>query len=202
MQTVCHTYDAIAKQFDEAYCKTIYFQKQFDKFVAKLKPSSKIIDIGCGTGHIAKYLSDKGFQVTGIDFSKLMLEIARKRCKNCNFILADIAEFNYGAELYDAAILSFSIIHLKDEEIEKVLKKTYSALKTGSCAFIAVIEGEGEKTIPEPLNPKHALYFHYFTKPQIKAVLENQSFKIVSFDEALLEEENEKQNEFFIVVKK
>ena len=202
MQTVCHTYDAIAKQFDEAYCKTIYFQKQFDKFVAKLKPGSKIIDIGCGTGHLAKHLSDKGFQVTGIDFSKSMLEIARKRCQSCTFIIADIAEFNYSAELYDAAILSFSIIHLKDDEIEKVLQKTYSALKPGSYAFIAVIEGDGEKTTPEPLNPKHALYFHYFTKPQIQSLLENHRFKIVSFEEAFLEEENEKQNEFFVIAKK
>jgi 2-polyprenyl-3-methyl-5-hydroxy-6-metoxy-1,4-benzoquinol methylase len=37
----------------------------------------KVLDAGCGTGYLSKKLRDRGALVTGVDFSKRMIEIAR-----------------------------------------------------------------------------------------------------------------------------
>ncbi len=54
----------------------------------------RTIDLGCGAGNCAIYLSDRGFDVTGIDFSpaaiKIAQETAKKKGAKCTFIISDI----------------------------------------------------------------------------------------------------------------
>ena len=60
----------------------------------KVKPC-KTIDLGCGVGNYAIYLSSVGFDVTGIDVSPTAIEIAKKNAKKkkgtkCSFLAADV----------------------------------------------------------------------------------------------------------------
>jgi len=45
-----------------------------------------IVDLGCGSGILARYLSDRGYQVLGIDPSSAMLRIARRIAPAARFI--------------------------------------------------------------------------------------------------------------------
>lgn len=42
-------------------------------------PPGRAIDLGCGTGANVRYLADHGFEAVGVDYSRVALEIARKR---------------------------------------------------------------------------------------------------------------------------
>src|SRR4030042_2956987 len=54
----------------------------------------KAIDLGCGTGNYTIYLSEKGFDMTGVDISPKAIEIAKENSRKkkvlCNFIVADL----------------------------------------------------------------------------------------------------------------
>jgi 2-polyprenyl-3-methyl-5-hydroxy-6-metoxy-1,4-benzoquinol methylase len=56
----------------------------------------RTIDLGCGTGNYALYLAEKGFAVTGVDFSSSAIELARHRASekglDCTFIVANILD--------------------------------------------------------------------------------------------------------------
>jgi ubiquinone/menaquinone biosynthesis C-methylase UbiE len=63
------------------------------------KKGNSILDFGCGTGYLYKYLQKSGFKVkyTGIDISSEAIKFAKKiynKENNCNFILANILERN------------------------------------------------------------------------------------------------------------
>ncbi|MCP3922389.1 MAG: class I SAM-dependent methyltransferase [Desulfobacterales bacterium] len=68
----------------DSWCKkqsnTYTFQREIELLLEQLNPlrGSSIIDIGCGTGKIFKHLLDFGLNVSGIDPSPYMLDIARK----------------------------------------------------------------------------------------------------------------------------
>ena len=61
----------------------------------KVQPC-KTIDMGCGAGNYAVYLAERGFEVTGVDFSQTAIRIARenaaKKGVKCNFFVADVVE--------------------------------------------------------------------------------------------------------------
>lgn len=55
-------------------------------------PIKRVVDAGCGAGPLAKVLTDEGFEVTGIDTSEHLLEIARAGCPAARFVNASFYE--------------------------------------------------------------------------------------------------------------
>jgi ubiquinone/menaquinone biosynthesis C-methylase UbiE len=51
--------------------------------------SCKALDIGCGTGDNAIWLTQKHFQVTGTDISEIAIEKASKKDVKCTFLVVD-----------------------------------------------------------------------------------------------------------------
>src|SRR4051812_17721492 len=64
------TADKYHHHFKDEVNQKEYDRQLLDKFSAMLPINALVCDAGCGpSGHIGKYLSDKGHRVTGIDFS-------------------------------------------------------------------------------------------------------------------------------------
>ncbi|HEV8670244.1 MAG TPA: methyltransferase domain-containing protein [Candidatus Limnocylindria bacterium] len=60
-------------------------------------PAGRAVDLGCGTGTNAVYLAERGWEVTGIDFSSLAVDRARRRARDAGtsrvrFLRADVTE--------------------------------------------------------------------------------------------------------------
>ncbi len=74
-------------------------------------PTGKAIDIGCGNGRNAIFLSTKGYEVDAIDFSEEALKIAREKAQEknlkINWIKKDIQEHNFPKGKYDLVVMSF-----------------------------------------------------------------------------------------------
>ena len=100
--------------------------------LTKLPEGCRILDICCGTGQIAAALSERGFQVTGIDGSGAMLRYARRNAPKAQFILADARNFKLPA-VYQGVISTFdSLNHIMSlEELTSVFRNVHAALLTG-----------------------------------------------------------------------
>ncbi|UYP45237.1 Ubiquinone biosynthesis O-methyltransferase, mitochondrial [Candidatus Lokiarchaeum ossiferum] len=74
---IANDYDTIYRTREGKYID--YFEKaSMDKLLRNL-PRGKLLEVGCGTGRWSNFFSSLGFDVTGIDSSLPMLEIARKK---------------------------------------------------------------------------------------------------------------------------
>lgn len=94
----------------------------------------KAVDLGCGAGNYAVWLAKQGFDVTGIDISRLAIDYARKLAAHegvtCRFevadLLDDVTEFNASFELaYDWEVLH----HIFPENRERYLDNVHSILR-------------------------------------------------------------------------
>ncbi|MEH2178691.1 class I SAM-dependent DNA methyltransferase [Nostoc sp.] len=94
-----------------------------------LPQGAHILDLGCGTGQLAQHLQLKGYQVTGIDCSKGMLNYARNNAPDVNFILAD-ARFFELPSIFDGVIsTSDSLNHVMNlEDLTNVFQNVYKSL--------------------------------------------------------------------------
>jgi trans-aconitate methyltransferase len=66
----------VRRIFDELQHKPLDRQL-LDRFAASVREVGPACDMGCGPGHVARYLHERGVQICGIDLSPAMVEQAR-----------------------------------------------------------------------------------------------------------------------------
>jgi demethylmenaquinone methyltransferase/2-methoxy-6-polyprenyl-1,4-benzoquinol methylase len=91
----------------------------------RLEPHSVVLDIGCGTGDLARSLRRKGHRAVGIDLSLGMLRAAR--AGGAPLIQADAAQLPVPARAVDAAVSGFAVRNFADlagvlSELARVLR--------------------------------------------------------------------------------
>jgi SAM-dependent methyltransferase len=105
-------------------------------------PPARVIDFGCGTGWTSEFYAQGGYQVTGLDISGDMIDMAqkyRKRGGKIDFITGDYESCSLSQE-YDAAVFYDCLHHALDEKA--ALECAYKSLKGGG-RLIVVEPGAG-----------------------------------------------------------
>ncbi len=110
-------------------------QSIFEK--EKIEPHFSVLDIGCGTGQTASYLTKKfGCSVTAIDINSMMVEKAKKRFVNeglnIKTVLGDVQKMKFADETFDfvlsESVISFTNIPETLKELVRVLKREGSMI--------------------------------------------------------------------------
>jgi len=126
-------YKKLAWIYDKIYVQIFSYGEMFnfvDEILKKYR-CHKVLEVACGAGHLMETLERNGYEVTGLDISKEMLEIARKRSKG-RLLRQDMKNIQVG-EVFDALIClgrSFTYM-ITDDDVEKALKGFNKALRDG-----------------------------------------------------------------------
>jgi tRNA (uracil-5-)-methyltransferase TRM9 len=108
--------------------------------IADLIPkNASVLDLGCGNGNLATYISENGFsgKFTGLDFSAGLIDIAKNSgIEDSHFEVADLTDNDWDEKLTKQSfdmVLSFAVMHhLAGSEFRvEFLKKIYALLKPG-----------------------------------------------------------------------
>ena len=119
-----------------------------DYFVEQLRMSGhscgKVVDLGCGSGILAKTMSDHGYEVLGIDLSSSLLAIARERVPKAEFRLASCFDSDLPACIGVSAIGECFNYLFDDsnspESFRAVLHRAYAALLPSGLLLFDVAE--------------------------------------------------------------
>jgi demethylmenaquinone methyltransferase/2-methoxy-6-polyprenyl-1,4-benzoquinol methylase len=90
-------------------------------------PGDRVLDGCCGTGDLAVAASRRGGIVTGLDFSERMLERARAKAPELEWVQGDLLELPFDDEAFDAATVGFGVRNVADldaglRELRRVLR--------------------------------------------------------------------------------
>ena len=176
-QGVIADYDDIAKEYAEEFFEDTSDNKYIDIFLDSLE-GIKILDVGCGNGKDCKYISQKGFDINGIDLSVGMLSIAKEKVPNGKFEVMDMTDITYPDDSYDGIISNCSLFHIPTEELPKTLESFRRILKANGKLLLILQEGNGEMMVEEPYRPGVHIYMNYFSTSQIQELLQQYGFEI------------------------
>lgn len=129
-------YNKISENYREAYFENPLLTEAFDGWLALLPKGGQVLDAGCGHGQpVIARLLDKGYQVTGSDFSEKMLQKASQQFPQASFMHK--ATTMIRAEAAFDGICSFnSMLYLDSIDFLHSIYRLHEALKTGGHLFL------------------------------------------------------------------
>ena len=149
------------------------------------QPGERVLDLGCGTGHLAAEIARAGSEVVGIDNSPDMVRIAKENFPDLAFHHADARDFHF-SDGFDAVFSNAALHWIK--EAEQVLDSIAGCLKPGG-RIVAEMGGRGNiESVVSALrsaltaklgHPRAEVDPWYFpTIGQYSALLERRGFEV------------------------
>ena len=189
-QTTIHSYNQNAKAYADKFMCHEPYTKQAKAFAELLRSGDSVLDIGCGPGNVAKQLlSAKSLQITGIDLSDEMVKLASANVPSGRFYCQDIRQAEYVTGSFDAVVLSFSIVHLKDAQADELLRKAISWTKKNGYLFVSFMAGK-VAGFEQTSFSRQPIFFNYFDHGRIAKLLSEHGMEIIHSEQQDYHEPN------------
>ncbi|MDQ6659184.1 MAG: DUF480 domain-containing protein [Actinomycetota bacterium] len=140
-------YDACAGGYAE-HLRNELADKPFDRWlldrVADAAAGGPVADVGCGPGQVTAYLAAAGAAATGFDLSPGMIKQARLDHPDLRFEVGDLTRLlrPHSAAGWAAMTAWYSLVHLADSELLRVLADLARVLSPGGVLALAVHTGD------------------------------------------------------------
>lgn len=155
----------------------------FDEFLQYIPLPAQILDIACAAGRDSAYLQNKGYKVTGIDYSDKLVNIAKQKYPNIDFFIGDFTELPFDDDFFNAIWCKAAIVHLPSQKVlKKALKEFYRVLKYGGYTMIltkAKGKHEPRTVVREDKLSGKKRYFRFQDKKELGNLLKDTGFTVL-----------------------
>jgi SAM-dependent methyltransferase len=176
------SYDTVADEyvqriFDELQHKPLD-RELLDRFADRVGEAGPACDLGCGPGHVARYLAERGVQVAGIDLSPAMIERARRLVPGVEFRHGDMLALHEPDEAFSGIAAFYSLIHIPRESLTQALAELRRVLRPGGLILIAFHIGDETIHLDDWWGHPVSVDFHFFRPGEIATHLCAAGFAI------------------------
>ncbi|HEY7219981.1 MAG TPA: class I SAM-dependent methyltransferase [Candidatus Binatia bacterium] len=104
----------------------------------------RILDFGCGPGRDLKVFRELGHEAIGLDGAARFIELARAY-SGCTVWCQDFLKLDLPAKFFDGIFANASLFHVPSQELPRVLKELWAALKPDGVLFSSNPRGENQE---------------------------------------------------------
>jgi SAM-dependent methyltransferase len=176
------SYDLVADE----YVRRIYDELRpkpldrhlLDRFAASVRDVGLACDVGCGPGHVARYLHERGVQVCGIDLSPVMVDRARGLTPTIQFRQGDMLALDAPDGAWAGIAAFYSIIHIPRGDVTRALREFRRVLTPSGLLLLAFHLGDDSIHLDEWWNHKVCVDFFSFQSVEMSGYLTSAGFEI------------------------
>jgi len=134
--------------------------------------------MGCGPGHVARYLHGAGAAVFGLDLSPSMVEIARQLNPDLSFRVGNMMDVDLPDGLLAGIAVFYAIVNIPKESLPLVFREMERVLQPGGLILLAFHVGDDTVHVDELWGKQISLDFFLFPPLAIKRYLEASGFEV------------------------
>jgi SAM-dependent methyltransferase len=175
-------YDLVA----EEYARRLYDElrhkpldcRLLDRFADNVRNMGVACDLGCGPGHIARYLHERGIQVCGMDLSAGMVERARQLNPGIKFNQGDMRALPVEDGTWAGIAAFYAIVNLSPTDLARALQEMLRVLVSRGRLLLSFHIGEDTSQVEDLWDSGAALEFHFFRVGTVAGCIRVAGFEI------------------------
>jgi tRNA (uracil-5-)-methyltransferase TRM9 len=213
-------YDLIAEDFSKTRWKV---WPEFSIFKKYVEESDSILDVGCGNGRLLELFKEKKIEYLGVDISKKLIGIAKRKYPQDEFLVADNLNLPFPDNNFDK-VFSVAVLHTipSGELRKKALMELRRVLKPKGLLVLTVwnmwrkemfplilkyyflkLAGKSKLDLKDLFLPwanRTERYYHVFTQAELRLLMEESGFKTIK--RGIVENERGKRSNIYLVAEK
>ena len=170
---VLAAYAVLAEEYERRVADELrhkpFDRAKLDALAAESRGLGRILDVGTGPGHVARYLRDAGADVFGGDLSEAMLATARRRNPDIEFRQLDMLALDLPDASVGAVSAFYAIVHFTLDDVEMAFREMRRILVPGGIALVAFHVGDEVVRVEEEWGLKVDVEFVFFQPEDVAA---------------------------------
>ena len=172
---VQQSYDSAATAYADHLFKELE-QKPLDRhllnrFAEATAGRGLVADLGCGPGHVARYLHERGVEVCGIDLSPEMVRCATGLCRGLSFRVGDMRALDLTDASVAGIVAFYSIVHFSRVDLLAALRECRRVLVPGGSILLSFHVGEETLHVDDLWGRTVSLDFQFHQPDDVTALL-------------------------------
>ena len=147
-------------------------------FAERVHGLGPVCDVGCGPGHVAHYLHQRGAAVYGLDLSSEMIVHARQRYPEIAFTQGDMRALDVADATFGGIVAFYSLIHIPRDQVVAALREFRRVLQPGGALLAAFHIGHEMLHLDTMWDQPVALDVVFFQPDEMAACLTSAGFEI------------------------
>jgi SAM-dependent methyltransferase len=111
-----------------------YFEEPFLEYLPK---EGRILEAGCGVGHLVVALRTRGYDIEGVEFSEKTVSMVKGYLEDCPIKVGDVTELDYPNGFFSSYV-SIGVMEHYEGGPEPILKEAHRVLKSGGYMLVSV----------------------------------------------------------------
>ena len=139
-----------------------------DRFADVVRPIGPACDVGCGPGHVARYVHERGLLVVGVDLSSEMVVQARRLSPAISFCQGSMLALPFADDSVGGISAMYSIIHVPRDLLPVAFAEMRRTLRLGGALLLAFHLGDRDVHLEEWWGKSVSIDFYHFDRTEIE----------------------------------
>jgi len=177
---VARTYDAVAPRWTrwaDAVSPPLR-ERYVNVLVDRLPPSSRVLEIGCGSGVPVAAILAHHFHLHGVDISHEMARYAREEVPTGHFEVGDISEMDFDEASFDGVVAFYSLVHLPREAQITLFSRIFHWMRPGGHFVASLGTSDIAESVEEDWLGAGTMYWSSYDAESNRVFLERAGFAI------------------------
>lgn len=180
---VRQSYDSAAQAYAEHLASELE-RKPLDRhllnrFAESVRGRGLVADLGCGPGHVARYLHEQGVEMVGIDLSPEMVRVASNLHPGLPFRAGDMRQLDLADASLAGAVAFYAIVHFLPAELGSIFREMRRALAPGGLVLIAFHIGDQSVHLDELFGAPVSLDFQFHLSGPVVDALRSERLTVI-----------------------
>jgi SAM-dependent methyltransferase len=177
------SYDTVADEYARRIANELehkpFDRDLLDRFAQEVAGRGPVCDLGCGPGHVTRYLHERGVNIFGLDLSPAMVTEAQRLNPGIEFHQGDMHALDAPDAAWAGIAALYSLIHIPRAEQPDVLRELRRVLMPGGLLLLSFHIGGEVRHLDEWWGRLVSVDFYFFEPAEMSGYLQAAGFTII-----------------------